>query len=72
MALDGGCREAPRHHESHALPLHRRGIAARLSLRASDPSAAEEVGAFIQRSRIEPGTLEHLYPESTSATSDTA
>lgn len=29
-----------------------------------------EVDAFIEASRIEPGTLEHLYPETRSTTSD--
>ena len=46
------------------LPAYRFGRVIRLQ--------QKEVDAFIQRSRIEPGTLEHLYPESTSATSDTA
>ncbi len=27
---------------------------------------ATDVDAFIEKSRIEPGTLEHLYPESTT------
>lgn len=31
----------------------------------------DEVDTFIQASRIAPGSLEHLYPESKSATSDT-
>ena len=46
------------------LPAYRFGRVIRLQ--------QKEVDTFIQRSRIEPGTLEHLYPESTSATSDTA
>jgi excisionase family DNA binding protein len=46
------------------LPAYRFGRVIRLQ--------QKEVDAFIDRSRIEPGTLEHLYPESTSTTSDTA
>jgi excisionase family DNA binding protein len=30
-----------------------------------------EVDEFIQRSRIQPGSLEHLYPEPVNSTSDT-
>jgi excisionase family DNA binding protein len=29
---------------------------------------ASDIDAFIEKSRIEPGTLEHLYPEPTSKT----
>ena len=29
-----------------------------------------EIDAFIEASRIEPGTLEHLYPDAKSTTSD--
>ncbi len=46
------------------LPAYRFGRVIRLQ--------QKEVDAFIQRSRIEPGSLEHLYPESTSPTSDSA
>ena len=40
------------------LPAYRFGRVIRLQQR--------EVDEFIQRSRIQPGTLEHLYPESKS------
>jgi excisionase family DNA binding protein len=46
------------------LPAYRMGRVIRLK--------ATDVDSFIEGSRIEPGTLEHLYPESTSTTSDTA
>ena len=32
----------------------------------------EDVDAFIERSRIEPGTLEHLYPDPSPRTETTA
>lgn len=45
------------------LPAYRFGRVIRLK--------ANEVDDFIESCRIEPGTLEHLYPESTSETSAT-
>ncbi len=46
------------------LPAYRFGRVIRLQ--------QAEVDAFIERSRIQPGTLEHLYPETLNSTSDTA
>jgi excisionase family DNA binding protein len=46
------------------LPAYRFGRVIRLQKR--------EVDEFILRSRIEPGTLEHLYPEPVSTTSEIA
>ena len=46
------------------LPAYRFGRVIRLQ--------QAEVDAFIERSRIEPGTLEHLYPDSASHTSEIA
>ena len=45
------------------LPAYKLGRVIRLQ--------AEEVDAFIEASRIQPGSLEHLYPESKKDTSDT-
>lgn len=45
------------------LPAYRFGRVIRLK--------ANEVSAFIETCRIEPGTLEHLYPDSGSETSTT-
>jgi excisionase family DNA binding protein len=42
------------------LPAYRLGRVIRLKL--------DEVDEFIESSRIEPGSLEHLYPESTPKT----
>jgi excisionase family DNA binding protein len=46
------------------LPAYRFGRVIRLQ--------QAEVDSFILRSRIEPGTLDHLYPEVASSTSDMA
>lgn len=46
------------------LPAYRFGRVIRLK--------ADEVDTFIDACRITPGTLEHLYPDSTSDTSETA
>ncbi len=46
------------------LPAYRFGRVIRLQ--------RSEVDDFIRRSRIEPGTLEHLYPEPVSSTSEIA
>lgn len=45
------------------LPAYRFGRVIRLQ--------ADEVEAFIQACRIEPGTLEHLYPEPVQSAADT-
>src|SRR5256885_13279038 len=45
------------------LPAYRFGRVYRLK--------ADDVEAFIEASRIEPGTLDHLYPEPRKVTSDT-
>jgi excisionase family DNA binding protein len=44
------------------LPAYRFGRVIRLK--------ADEVDVFIESCRIEPGTLEHLYPDSTTETSN--
>lgn len=44
------------------LPAYRFGRVIRLQ--------QAEVDAFIERSRIQPGTLDHLYPEPASSTAD--
>ena len=63
VALDPGGVPAPRDHHPHPVPLRRPGRAARLPHGRVIRLKATDVDAFIEASRIEPGTLEHLYPD---------